>query len=35
MTIRPLGGLFDNLTRFRDVRSARASSWDQTGRNQD
>ncbi len=35
MTIRPLGGLFDNLTRFRDVRSARATSWDQTGRNQD
>ena len=35
MSIRPLGGLFDNLTRFRDVRSARASSWDQSGRNQD
>ena len=35
MSIRPLGGIFDNLTRFRDVRTARASSWDQTGRNQD
>lgn len=29
------GGLFNNLIRVRDVRSARSSSWDQTGRNQD
>lgn len=29
------GGIFDSLTQIRDVRSARASSWDQTGRNQD
>ena len=35
MSTRPLGGLFDNLTQLRDVRSARASSWDQTGRKQD
>ncbi len=25
----PMGGLFDNLTQLRDVRSARASSWNQ------
>ena len=35
MNTRPMGGLFDNLTQLRDVRSARASSWDQEGRNQD
>ena len=29
MNIRPMGGLLDNLTQLRDVRSARASSWDQ------
>ncbi|HEV2126132.1 MAG TPA: glycoside hydrolase family 172 protein [Chloroflexota bacterium] len=29
------GGLFGELTRARDARSARFSSWDQTGRNQD
>ena len=35
MNTRPMGGLFDNLTQLLDVRSARASSWDQEGRNQD
>lgn len=30
-----MNGLFGGLTRVRNVRSARASSWDQTGRNQD
>ena len=29
------GGVFGDLTRARDARSGRCSSWDQTGRNQD
>ncbi|MBI3971029.1 MAG: DUF2961 domain-containing protein [Chloroflexi bacterium] len=35
MSAGPLGGVFGELTRARDARSARFSSWDQTGRNQD
>jgi len=35
MISKPPGGIFDSLTQIRDVRSARASSWDQAGRNQD
>ena len=30
-----MNGIFSELTRARDARSARFSSWDQTGRNQD
>jgi hypothetical protein len=35
MAAGPFGGLFADLTRARDARTARCSSWDQTGRNQD
>jgi len=31
----PFGGLLASLTKARDARTARVSSWDQTGRNQD
>jgi hypothetical protein len=31
----PIGGVFGELTRARDARSARASSWNHEGRNQD
>ncbi|MGQ9630490.1 MAG: glycoside hydrolase family 172 protein [bacterium] len=31
----PYGGLLASLTRVRDARSARSSSWDQSGRNRD
>jgi hypothetical protein len=30
-----IGGIFGDLTRVRDARSARSSSWDHTGRNAD
>lgn len=35
MVSGPQGGVLAALTRVRDVRSARASSWDPSGRNQD
>lgn len=35
MSHHQLGGFMQNLARVRDARSGRASSWDQSGRNQD